>query len=161
MCITGLITLIQLVIILMRSWYFAEQDGMRVYGFILSIWSTTTIPTNNDYDRISFNKLLKDIINQKILFEPNLSLYIIITRHFVKKRQNLHMNLIFLTLNENKRRQPLWMQASIGIQVPKKKNRSYKMYLELQNLLIELAILNDNSKQQRCPSFGIHDTPTF
>lgn len=60
MCITGLITLIQLVIILMRSWYFAEQDGMRVYGFILSVWSTTTIPTNNDYDRISFNKLLKE-----------------------------------------------------------------------------------------------------
>lgn len=29
------------------------------------------------------------------------------------------------------------------------------MYLELQNLLIELAILNDNSEQQRYPSFGI------
>lgn len=41
------------------------------------------------------------------------------------------------------------------------KNRSYKVYLELQNLLIELAILNDNSEQQRYLSFGIHDTPTF
>lgn len=77
-----------------------------------------------------------------------MSLYIIITRYFVEKRQNSHMNLIFLTLNENNRRQPLWIQASIGIQVPKKKNKKnkkYKVHLELQNLLIELTILNDNS----------------
>lgn len=33
MCITGLIMLLELVIILMRSWYFAEQDGMRVIWF--------------------------------------------------------------------------------------------------------------------------------
>lgn len=33
MCITGLIMLLELVIILMRSWYFAEQDGTRVIWF--------------------------------------------------------------------------------------------------------------------------------